>query len=328
MKLENLKLEKKFVFAIISIIVLPILILGIIKLTPSHRNISKMNKIISKIEECNKSLKNCLDGDSINSENTKDILTNNTLILSDIKNELDSLKVVNKNESLKFKLSETLDYNLNLYQLTLNLLKDPSSSEIHLTFSEYSKTYELLVSNYDTLDLLGLDASFPEEAETFFSKSTGFINTIIKLNRESDIKVSQKKTYVLSLEECISLFDGISEDLRPALAKIKEDGRSLDVLLKDVKEKRSKFSELKSKTYSLTIPEDGNECYQVLQDTLNYYDLYIASLEHSIVVEKSSNNTENNENINNNYNNSFEKYEDFTDTLKDLKTELDKFNNK
>ena len=85
---------------------------------------------------------------------------------------------------------------------------------------------------------------------------------------------------------------------------------------------------MKSKTYSFSIPENGNECYQALQDTLNYYELYITSLEHSIVVEKTSTEKDNDDNIDINYENSFEKYEDFTDSLKDLKSELDNFNNK
>ena len=142
------------------------------------------------------------------------------------------------------------------------------------------------------------------------------------------IKVSQKSTYILNLEDCIEVLNSIKEDLRPALAKIREDGRSLDNLLKDVKDKRSKFNELKSKTYSFSIPENGNDCYQVLQDTLNYYELYITSLEHSIVVEKTSTEKDKDDNIDINYENSFEKYEDFTDSLKDLKSELDNFNNK
>ena len=245
----------------------------------------------------------------------------------EIKN-MDITNVLDQNKELKTKLSETLEYNINLYQLTLSIIKNPNSTEILQTYNEYTQTYELLKNNYDTLHLLGLDIEFPSEADEFFTTSTTFINTLIKLNRENDIKISQKSTYILNLEECIEVLNSINEDLRPALNKIREDGRSLDNLLKDVKDKRSKFNELKSKTYSFSIPENGNECYQVLQDTLNYYELYITSLEHSIVVEKTSNEKDKDDNIDINYENSFEKYEDFTDSLKDLKSELDNFNNK
>lgn len=328
MKLDKLNINKKYIIAIICIILLPIVILCVIKLTPSNRNISQLNNIGKKIESCNEKLKDCLDDNGINSDTTKETLTNELIELSNIQSTLDSTNVLDQNKELKTKLSETLEYNINLYQLTLSIIKNPNSTEILQTYNEYAQTYELLKNNYDTLHLLGLDIEFPSEADEFFTTSTTFINTLIKLNRENDIKISQKSTYILNLEECIEVLNSINEDLRPALNKIREDGRSLDNLLKDVKDKRSKFNELKSKTYSFSIPENGNECYQVLQDTLNYYELYITSLEHSIVVEKTSNEKDKDDNIDINYENSFEKYEDFTDSLKDLKSELDNFNNK
>ncbi|MDU3410179.1 hypothetical protein [Clostridium sp.] len=328
MKLDELNINKKYIIAIICIILLPIVILCVVKLTPSNRNISKLNNIGKKIESCNEKLKDCLDDNGINSDTTKETLTNELIELSNIQSTLDSTNVLDQNKELKTKLSETLEYNINLYQLTLSIIKNPNSTEILQTYNEYTQTYELLKNNYDTLRLLGLDIEFPSEAEEFFTTSTTFINTLIKLNRENDIKVSQKSTYILNLEDCIEVLNSIKEDLRPALAKIREDGRSLDNLLKDVKDKRSKFNELKSKTYSFSIPENGNDCYQVLQDTLNYYELYITSLEHSIVVEKTSTEKDKDDNIDINYENSFEKYEDFTDSLKDLKSELDNFNNK
>ncbi|MDU1078267.1 MAG: hypothetical protein E7A11_13995 [Clostridium sp.] len=328
MKLDELNINKKYIIAIICIILLPIVILCAVKLTPSNRNISKLNNIGKKIESCNEKLKDCLDDNGINSDTTKETLTNELIELSNIQSTLDSTNVLDQNKELKTKLSETLEYNINLYQLTLSIIKNPNSTEILQTYNEYTQTYELLKNNYDTLRLLGLDIEFPSEAEEFFTTSTTFINTLIKLNRENDIKVSQKSTYILNLEDCIEVLNYIKEDLRPALAKIREDGRSLDNLLKDVKDKRSKFNELKSKTYSFSIPENGNDCYQVLQDTLNYYELYITSLEHSIVVEKTSTEKDKDDNIDINYENSFEKYEDFTDSLKDLKSELDNFNNK
>lgn len=328
MKLDELNINKKYIIAIICIILLPIVILCAVKLTPSNRNISKLNNIGKKIESCNEKLKDCLDDNGINSDTTKETLTNELIELSNIQSTLDSTNVLDQNKELKTKLSETLEYNINLYQLTLSIIKNPNSTEILQTYNEYTQTYELLKNNYDTLRLLGLDIEFPSEADEFFTASTTFINTLIKLNRENDIKVSQKSTYILNLEDCIEVLNSIKEDLRPALAKIREDGRSLDTLLKDVKDKRSKFNELKSKTYSFSIPENGNDCYQVLQDTLNYYELYITSLEHSIVVEKTSTEKDKDDNIDINYENSFEKYEDFTDSLKDLKSELDNFNNK
>lgn len=326
MKLENLKLNKKLLAALLILIVLPIIILIIIRLTPAYRNMAKLNKISMKIEECNRALNNSINNDSIDIEKAKDSLASGLIMITTLKNDLDAINVDTKNQVLKNKLSETLDYNLSLYELTLSLIKNPNNTDINSKFNEYTKTFDLLKKNYEALSLLGINTKLPKEAENFFSNSTRFINTVIKLNRENDIKVDQKKTYVSSIGECITLFDDIKEDLRPALAKIKEDGRSLDVLLKDIKDKRSKFNNLKTKSYSLSIPENGNECYQSLKDTLNCYELYITSLEHSIVIEKNASDTDKDDNIEKNYENSFSKFEDFSNSLDELRSELDKFN--
>ena len=61
MKLDKLNINKKYIIAIICIILLPIVILCVIKLTPSNRNISQLNNIGKKIESCNKKLKDSLD---------------------------------------------------------------------------------------------------------------------------------------------------------------------------------------------------------------------------------------------------------------------------
>ena len=48
MKLDKLNINKKYIIAIICIILLPIVILCVIKLTPSNRNISQLNNIGKK----------------------------------------------------------------------------------------------------------------------------------------------------------------------------------------------------------------------------------------------------------------------------------------
>ena len=214
--------------------------------------------------------------------------------------------------------------------MALSLLKNPNDENLSSKFSQYSTEYKLLLENFKDLKKLGLKASFPNEAKAFFEYSCSYVNTVIKLNREKDVKTTQKREYVINIQNLLSKFDEIGENLEPALNKIKEDGRSLEVLLTDIKEKKSKFNEIKSSSYSLSIPEEGNECFSLLQDTINYYDLYINSLEHSLIIEKSSDNDTNSKNkeyISKNYDNSFSKYKDFTDNLAELKNELNSFNN-
>ena len=190
----------------------------------------------------------------------------------------------------KSKLLETLDYNISIYELCLSLIRNPKDKDIVTTYNKYYTTYSLCINNYDTLSLLGIKTKFPEDATNFFESSFNYFNILIKINRESDIRTDQNKSYVTSIKDCITLFDAIDEDLQPALNNIREEKRSLDLLLNDIKIKKSKLNEIKNKSYSLTIPDKGNDCYSLLENTINYYDLYITALEHSIVVEKSSSN--------------------------------------
>ena len=321
MRFNNPKLITK-----ISIIILiPFIILLIVNLTPSHRNIRQLNKICKSIESYNTSLKDAIDDKSINTEVTEELLTSNSIKLADINTELTKLNVISKNESIKQHIIETLSYNINLNNIILNIIRNPKNTNITLKYEEYCKNYELLLKGYENLKLIGLKAELPNSAKIFFENSSNLIGTIIKLNKEKNIELNQKKSYVSSLEECIDDFDVISEDIKPALDKIREDNRSLDVLLKDIKEKKSKFSDIKSKSYNLSIPEKGNNCYELLKDTLNYYDLYITSLEHSIIIEKSLD-SKVDKNIDSSYLNSFSKYEDFIKSYNNLKDELYSFN--
>jgi hypothetical protein len=322
----KLTLNKKLIFLLGVLIIIPLIILLMIYLTPSSRNLRILNTYSNEITLCNIALKDAIDQGGINLKSAEDILSTKLISLNDIKSNIFSQEVVDGELNTKSKLLETLTYNISTYELCLSLIRNPKDKDIITTYNSYSTTYSLCINNYEALALLGIKAKFPEDAKNFFQASFNYFNILIKLNRESDIRSDQNKSYVTSMKECITLFNDIDEDLQPALNKIREEKRSLDVLSKDIKIKKSKLNEIKNKSYSLTIPDKGNECYSLLENTINYYDLYIIALEHSIVVEKSSSSDDNSKTIQENYTNSFSKYTDFIKSLKDLNTELDNFN--
>jgi len=326
LKKIKLTLNKKLIYLLVVVIILPLIILLIINLTPANSDLRTLNKFSNEIKLCNMSLKDALDNGGINIKESEDILSTKLISLNDIKTNIFSLQVVDGKLKCKSKLLETLDYNISIYELCLSLIRNPNDKDIVTTYNKYYTTYSLCINNYDALSLLGIKSNFPEDAKSFFESSFSYFNILIKLNRESDIRSDQNKSYITSIKDCITLFDGIDEDLKPALSKIREEKRSLDVLLKDIKIKKSKLNEIKNKSYTLTIPDKGNECYSLLENTINYYDLYIVTLEHSIVVEKSSTSDDNSKTIQENYTNSFSKYTDFIKSLKDLNAELDNFN--
>lgn len=328
MKIKNLNINNKLLYALGILIILSLIILLILSLSPSNKDMRNINKICKDIESCNLSLKNSLKDSGLDLSNAENTISTLLPELNSIKDNLYSLEVTSDNSSIKDTLLETLNYNITLYESCLSLIKNPKGTEFISKYNDYSNTYSLLIKNYDTINALGLDTTIPSDTKEFFKRSFDYFGTIIKITRDTDIHFDQKKSYVISLENCISSFNSIDEDLKPALEKIKQDKRSLDVLVKDIKDKKSKLEEIKNKSYSLTIPEGGANCYNLLQNTINLYSSYINSLEDSIINDKTSNDTNNSEDIEKNYTNSFSKYDDFIRNLKDLRVELDNFNKK
>lgn len=328
MNLQKIKLNlnKKLIYLLGVLLIIPLIILVIINLTPANRNLTDLNKYGDEISTCNLSLKDAFDDNGINLNSAEDILSTKLITLTEIKDNIFALEVVNEKLNSKSKLLETLDYNISIYELCLSLIRNPNDKDIITTYNKYYTTYSLCINNYDSLALSGIKAKFPKDATSFFEASFNYFNILIKINRESDITTDQNKAYISSMKDCITLFEDIDEDLNPALINIREEKRSLDLLTSDIKLKKSKFNEIKNKSYSITIPDSGNNCYNLLSNTINYYDLYITSLEHSIIVEKSLSTDENDEINEENYNNSFSKYTDFIKSLKDLNAELDNFN--
>lgn len=322
---DNIKLNKKLIYMTICILILPLLILTFMNLLPSNKQFKSLKKYGKEIVNCNYALEDALKDNSIDLNRSEDILSTQLINLNNIRNNISSLQVTEKNASAKDKLLDTADCNISLYELALILIRNPKDKDMITTYNKYYTTYELLKNNFDTLNALGITSNASENNINFFESSFNYFSTVLRLNKENNIRIDLNKAYSSSIEKCINGFNDISENLEPAYTKIKEDKRNLDSLLNDVKLKKSKFNEIKNSCYSISIPEDGNNLHSLLQDTLNYYDLYITSLEHSIIVEQSSK-SDTDKNISKNYENSFSKYNDFLTSFKDLKTELDNFN--
>lgn len=296
----------------------------IIKYSPYNLQIKKLNTFIAEINQCNLSLNQSIQDKSIDSNLAKDLLTSGILNLNLINQEISSFSVMKQNELLKKNVMTSLSYNASLYEISFSLLSTSDLNSINMKLPEFSESLSLVENSSNTLNLLGLDSSFPIESKVFFENSSNYVTTVLKVTREKNVNSQQNKYFSQGLNECLSLFANIDEDLKPALDKIKEDGRSLDVLVSDLKNKRSSLSTIKNKSYSLTIPEKGSTIYKKLQDTLTTYELYINSLQYSLITESSSSCPT--EIIDENYTESFDNYHSFLTSFQELKKELDIFN--
>lgn len=309
---------------LLLLIIIPLLIMVILQFTPSHRNAKKLNTIYHEIINCNLSLNEATSNKILVPTKAEELLTKGILDLTDIHNSLNNSDIPTSN--LKSKLLDTLNSDISLYESTLTLLKNPDSENTVALINEYNNNILNLTKEFEELRLLGLNSDFKDCIMNFFEASSDFINTAIKLNREHDITSAQNKDFILSLNLCVKSLNEISEDLRPALESIRTDNRSLDVLTKDIKEKKSKLNKIKNQMYSLTIPEKGSDYSDELTSVLNFYELYLLSLENSINIEKNNINNCSQNDISNNYINSFSKYDDFSSSLSEFKTNLDNFN--
>jgi len=296
----------------------------IIKYSPYNLQVKKLNIFIGEINQCNLSLTQSIQDKSIDSKLAEDLLTSGILNLNTINQDISSLSVMKQNELLKKNVLNSLSYNASLYEISLSLLTTSDVNNINTKLPEFSESLSLVENSSNTLNLLGLDSSFPIECKVFFENSSNYVTTVLKVTREKNVNSEQNKYFSQGLTECLSLFDNIDEDLKPALDKIKEDGRSLNVLVSDLKNKRSSLSTIKNKAYSLTIPEKGSILYKNFQNTITTYELYINSLQYSLITESSSSCSS--EIIAENYNESFDNYNSFLASFQELKKELDIFN--
>jgi len=319
---------KKIISSNVNLLIISLLMLTfcspiIINYSPYSLQIKKLNIIISKINQCNLALTQSVQDKSIDSDIAKDLLTSGIVKLDEINQEISFLPSMKQNELLKTKVMDSLNYNTSLFEITLSLLKTSDLNSLSIKFPEYSNSLKLVEDSSNTLNLLGLEPSFPIESKVFFENSSNYVTTVLKITREKDIKYEQNKYFSQGLNECLSSLDNIDEDLRPALAKIKEDGRSLDVLISDLKNKQSSLSSIKNKSYALTIPEEGSTIFKQFQDVLTTYEIYLNALKYSLITETSSSSSET---IDENYNESFDKYDSYLDNVQDFKKELDIFN--
>lgn len=322
----NFKINKKSLICLSSILALSLIVILFINLTSSKKDVSTLNKISLQLKNYNKNFDDLINSDGFDTNKVIDTLNNSIVELDSMKNFINSTHI--ENENIKNTLEENINYNSTINSLCISLLKNPQDKDFNSKYGEYMDTYSMLLDNYSSLNSLGMNIEISDSAKNFFEYTSKYFNTLISLSRDMDIKTSQKNNYISSLKDCIESFDKIDEDLEPALNQIRKDNRSLDILIKDVRDKKSKLNEIKNSSYCISIPENGNECFNHLQDTINYYELYITSLEHSLIIEKTSNIDENKKNIQENYENSFSKFTDFKESLANLQRELDNFNKK
>lgn len=286
----------------------------------TDNSVSKFKPYTNKLTSINSSLKKCINGTTIDTKSTLNILNDNLKNLSSLKEKISS-DIINNNQNPDIipKLINSIECTENLYKYCIESL----SYSGDLTSSEITSQILLLKDNcnssYELLSPYGLYINFPNESEEFLDNLISYLNTIDKLNKENIIKTNQYNSYIEKLTKCTNSFSYLLEDLEPAIKLIRKDNRSLTVILDDINKKESELTAIKNDFNYSSIPEECISYYNSMNNIFSLYSTYLKTLKIAVIYEKSSSSYEKNKtNIDKYYENAFSKYEDVKTSFKSL----------
>lgn len=316
--IQFIKDKKKLLICTLIILLIPIILLIITKITPSNRTLTKLNSIASDIEKTNISLGKTTLSKDFNTEVIKTELSSSIVTFKNLKDTLISIEVTEKNINGKDKLIELLDCNLSLCEQSLYFYNNPSSKSLSDKLKLYKKDLDSFKDILNYLNTLGITISLESSTE-FFSRTYNYFQSLIQLNIINDITSEKISTFVLKVDDFITYLKEIDGDLKPALENIKENKRDINLLLDDVSKKVNSLNLIKDNLYMISIPEEGNLIYESLIEVVQLYEIYIKTLEETLI-----NDSNNNFSLKD-YDNAFSKYSDYKTFLDKLCNDLDIF---
>lgn len=323
MDLKKVKINKTSVLIFTLTFIIVICYMFILKSSPNNKDIKNLNNICSSIEASNYNLKEAIKDDTIDISTANNILCDNLINLNNSLNYLDKLSLEStNNDSLKIELTNTLKSNIKLFELTKDILSNDSSKNISETFNEYTLELDNVKKNYEKLEKSDLKISFPMKTIDFFDCISNYANALIKISRDDDISFEQRRNFCLTLKKAIDSLENISDNLEPTIVDIYNNNRSLDSLSNDIQNKKSSINTLKYESYKLIVPENCNEYYNKLQETINCYNTYISSFSMALCTHKASGNKFDMSLLNSTYKDSFSKYEDYQTIFSELKEDV------
>ena len=280
---------------------------------------------LQKFYDINLSLKDCVNGLTIDTKNTISILNSNINELSELQNNISSLSIANNEyPDLIPKLVSSIDLTKSLYNYCIDVLSYNTNLNNTEVTSQILLLKEDCIKSYEDLTYYGITFTFPDDSILFFDNLIGYLNTLDKLDKENIVKTSQYNNFISNLNTAIDNFTPLLEDLRPAIEKIREDNRSLDVILEDIASKESKFADVKKAFSYSSIPENCVSYYNSLNSTFKLYSTYLNTLKIAVIYEKSSSGYESNkQDIDKNYSNAYSKLKDVQNSLDTLKNSID-----
>lgn len=248
------------------------------------------------------------------------ILENKLSSLKTLSNTLQNMKISKKYQDVYSILNEGIGSNITFYNSLINMLNNPTSEDLYNQYRESISLKDNIVSTYNTCKENNVSVSLISDDSSLLNNIFFYINEIIKLNRDSDIKTAQINEFIVTLDSLLLEFNDLTENLLETISTMRNNNRNLSTVVTDIHSKMNKFETLKKKLYVLSVPENGNDVFISFNETLNFYNNYINLLLKGVTEEINSNTSDNKY-----YTNAKLEYENMNKSLKNLQTLLNNF---
>lgn len=285
--------------------------------TKNYSDKENFNLITEELTKINSSVSECLSNGTINTK--KCLVTLPTMIdkLNTCNTTASDLTLKNDSNNLvKITLSSAINSTLDLYSYCSLCLTSTDKASINDITETLEDLKSECIKNYNALSSYGFSLSYTSEMDNFLTSLIRYLSKLNKLTIDKEMTSTNIAAFKKTLNSSANDLSKILEDLQPAVLKIRDDNRSLDVLLDDLSTKEQRFNDIKTNFSYISIPEGYLSYYSSLTDTFNLYSKYLTAMRIAIIYEKSSASYDSNKAaIDKNYENAYAKYDDVVDSL-------------
>lgn len=210
--------------------------------------------------------------------------------LSKIKASIDSISITDKFNPVKLELQNGLNTNTLFYKQLLAILNNPKGKDIDESLKNLNKYYIDSCTSYNKCK--ELDIKFSKVNPNFYSNIESYVYSKSTIHQDDAIVELQNKTFLVSFENMVDKFSQINKDYILSIEKCREKKASYNDVLSELEKNSFNLKELSLDLYSLSIPNEGNNCYEAFLKSLSLYKNFneelISSLKNEMESKKNS----------------------------------------
>lgn len=244
---------------------------------------------ISDIGQTNKKTALLVKGASIDTDLIKKDLPQHINKLTEIRDSLKDLTPPKINKQSQLYIEEGLHNNILLYRQILSIVQNPNSKDISNTINDLKNYNDEMINNYTQYQNKSFDVLLPKETRDFITKSTTYVNELVKIQKDTDVKIRYIMDFTEKLDVVINKFIPIKTDLGASLQKVRSSNGNFDDVLTQIDDTKDKFNSLKSDFSSAKPPKDSKDAnlvYNSFSRILEDYNLFLNELRFAVSTEK------------------------------------------